>query len=80
MNKLRTFVKDLEKETHKKKNFLQFLVTSNKPILSELILSELLNSQLNEKSNNIIKLSALDHLKTSGEKKIFFNLNRKKNK
>ena len=43
MNKLRTFVKDLEKETHKKKNFLQFLVTSNKPILSELILSELIN-------------------------------------
>ena len=29
-------------------------------------------------SKNIIKLSAIDHVKTSGENKIFFNLNKSK--
>ena len=78
MNKLRTFVKDLEKETHKKKNFLQFLVTSNKPILSELILSELINRSLEEKNVNQIRFNILDLIKTNSENKIYFGLNKKK--
>lgn len=78
MLSLKKLSSNINDQIKKHKKFLQFIITNNKPVLTELILSELLNSQLNEKSNNIIKLSALDHLKTSGEKKIFFNLNRKK--
>jgi len=72
------FATNIIKQTKDNKKFLQFFVTNNKPILTEIILSELVNSQLNEKYKNIIKLSPLDHIKTSGENKIFFNLNKKK--
>jgi hypothetical protein len=78
MNKLRTFVNDIEKETHNKKNFLQFLVTSNKAILSELILSELINKSLEEKDKNQIRFNILDLIKTNSENKIYFGLNKKK--
>ena len=78
MNKLRTFVEDFEKETHNKKNFLQFLVTSNKAILSELILSELINKSLEEKDKNQIRFNILDLIKTNSENKIYFGLNKKK--
>ena len=78
MNKLRTFVDDIEKETHNKKNFLQFLVTSNKAILSELILSELINKSLEEKKRNQIKFNILDIIKKNSENKIYFGLNKKK--
>jgi len=78
MNKLRTFVEDFEKETHNKKNFLQFLVTSNKAILTELILSELINKSLEEKNKNQIRFDILDLIKTNSENKIYFGLNKKK--
>lgn len=78
MSHLTEFAENITKKTKENKKFLQFLVTNNKPILTEIILSELLNSQLNQKYKNIIKLSPLDHIKTSGENKIFFNLNKKK--
>ena len=78
MSNLRIFVENVNDNSRENKKFLQFIITNNKPILSELILSEFLNNQLKEKSKNIIKLSAIDHVKTSGENKIFFNLNKSK--
>ena len=61
-----------------KKNFLQFLVTSNKAILTELILSELINKSLEEKNKNQIRFDILDLIKTNSENKIYFGLNKKK--
>ena len=78
MSDLRAFVENVTNKIKENKKFLQFIITNNKPLLSELILSEFLNNQFKVKSKNIIKLSAIDHAKTSGENKIFFNLNKPK--
>ena len=78
MNNLRTFIENINKETQIKKNFLQFIVTGNKPVLSELILSELIKELLKEKDGNLIRLDVLDHVQTNSENKIFFGLNKKK--
>ena len=78
MNSLRIFAENITDKVRENKKFLQFIITNNKPVLTELILSELLNNELEKKSKNIIKLSAIDHVKTSGENKIFFNLNKSK--
>lgn len=78
MENLRSFVKNISKETQSKKNFLQFIVTGNKPVLSELILSELIKELLREKDRNLIRLGVLDHVQTNSENKIFFGLNKKK--
>jgi len=72
------FAENIIKRSKENTKFLQFIITNNKPVLTELILSELLNCQLKEKSKNLIRLSALDHIKTSGENKIYFNKNKKK--
>ena len=79
MENLRSFVQNISKETQLKKNFLQFIVTGNKPVLSELILSELIKELLREKDRNLIRLDVLDHVQTNSENKIFFGLNKKKN-
>jgi hypothetical protein len=73
---LKEFAENVINKSQTEQKFLQFIITNNKPVLTELILSELLNCQLNQKYKNMIKLSALDHIKTSGENKIFFNLNK----
>jgi hypothetical protein len=78
MENLRSFVQNISKETQLKKNFLQFIVTGNKPVLSELILSELIKELLREKDRNLIRLDVLDHVQTNSENKIFFGLNKKK--
>jgi len=78
MSSFSVFAENVIDKSRENKKFLQFIITNNKPLLSELILSEFLNNQLKEKSKNIIKLSAIDHVKTSGENKIFFNLNKSK--
>ena len=78
MENLRSFVKNISKETQSKKNFLQFIVTGNKPVLSELILSEFIKELLREKDRNLIRLDVLDHVQTNSENKIFFGLNKKK--
>ena len=78
MSSLSVFAENVIDKSRENKKFLQFIITNNKPLLSELILSEFFNNQLKEKSKNIIKLSAIDHVKTSGENKIFFNLNKSK--
>ena len=72
---LRTFVENFSSKLDKNNNFLQFIITNNKPVLTEIILAEILNCDLEKKSKNIIKLSAFDHIKTFSENKIFFNLN-----
>ena len=76
---IKKFAENIIKRSKENTKFLQFIITNNKPVLTELILSELLNCQLKEKSKNLIRLSALDHIKTSGENKIYFNKNKKKN-
>ena len=78
MSDLRAFVENVTNKIKENKKFLQFIITNNKPLLSELILSEFLNNQFKDKSKKIIKLSAIDHAKTSGENKIFLNLNKSK--
>lgn len=78
MSSLSVFAENVIDKSRENKKFLQFIITNNKPLLSELILSEFFNNQLKEKSKNIIKLSAIDHVETSGENKIFFNLNKSK--
>ena len=70
MENLRSFVQNISKETQLKKNFLQFIVTGNKPVLSELILSELIKELLREKDRNLIRLGVLDHVQTNSENKI----------
>lgn len=78
MHNLRSFVENINREVQTKKNFLQFIVTGNKPVLSELILSELIKELLREKDRNLIRLGVLDHVQTNSENKIFFGLNKKK--
>ena len=78
MHNLRSFVENINREVQTKKNFLQFIVTGNKPVLSELILSELIKELLREKDRNLIRLDVLDHVQTNSENKIFFGLNKKK--
>ena len=78
MHNLRSFVENINREIQTKKNFLQFIVTGNKPVLSELILSELIKELLREKDRNLIRLGVLDHVQTNSENKIFFGLNKKK--
>ena len=75
---LRTFVENFSSKLDQNNNFLQFIITNNKPVLTEIILAEILNCDLEKKSKNIIKLSAFDHIKTFSENKIFFNLNKSK--
>ena len=75
MSYLRTFVENLSFKLEENANLLQFIITNNKPVLTEIILAEILKSDLEKKSKNIIKLSAFDHIKTFSENKIFFNLN-----
>ena len=58
MSNLRVFVENVTNKIKENKKFLQFIITNNKPLLSELILSEFLNNQFKVKSKNIIKLSA----------------------
>lgn len=76
VNYLRTFAENFSLKLEKNENFLQFIITNNKPILTEIILAEILNCDLEKKSKNIIKLSAFNHIKTFSENKIFFNLNK----
>ena len=78
MENLRSFAINISKETQSKKNFLQFIITGNKPVLSELILSEIIKELLKEKDENLIRLDVLDHVQTNSENKIFFGLNKKK--
>jgi len=40
MSNLRVFVENVNDNSRENKKFLQFIITNNKPILSELILSE----------------------------------------
>lgn len=76
VNYLRTFAENFSLKLEKNENFLQFIITNNKPVLTEIILAEILNCDLEKKSKNIIKLSAFNHIKTFSENKIFFNLNK----
>ena len=49
MSDLRAFVENVTNKIKENKKFLQFIITNNKPLLSELILSEFLNNQFKVK-------------------------------
>ena len=78
MNYLQKFTNNLLLKSSENQSFLQFIITNNKPVLTEIILAEILKSDLEKKSKNIIKLNTFDHIKTFSENKIFFNLNKSK--
>ena len=46
---LRTFVENFSSKLDKNNNFLQFIITNNKPVLTEIILAEILNCDLEKK-------------------------------
>ena len=59
MKNVSTFVDNFYREIKKDKKFLAFIVTGNKPILSEVLLSQLINKQLNEKISEVSKIDIL---------------------
>lgn len=77
MYNLKQFAENITNKNREKK-FLQFLITNNKPVLTELLLSELLNCEINKKYKNIKKDKLSEYLKSTEENKIFFKLNKKK--
>jgi hypothetical protein len=62
----------------KKKNFLIFLITGNKPLVSEIILSETIKKQIAAKNGNKIRSNIRDILNDKDEELIFFKFNKKK--
>ena len=78
MKNVSTFVDYFYREIKKEKNFLAFIVTGNKPILSEVLLSQLINKQLNEKINQVSKIDILEQIQDSKQKKLFFKINKKR--
>ena len=59
MRDLSFFINNFYKESKKNKKFLVFVVTGNKPILSEVMLSHLINKQLEDRFNQNLKISIL---------------------
>ena len=53
------FANNFYNELKNKKKFLAFVITGNKPILSEVLLAHLINKQLEDKFNQNIKTNIL---------------------
>jgi len=62
MLNLSKFIEVFNLEIKKKKNFLIFLITGNKPLVSEIILSETIIKQITAKTDNKIRSNILDIL------------------
>ena len=76
---LSKFIEFFNLEIEKKKNFLIFLITGNKPLVSEIILSETIIKQIAAKNGNKIRSNILDILNDKkDEELIFFKFNKKK--
>ena len=72
------FVNNFYNETKKNKKFLAFVVTGNKSILSEVLLSHLINTQLVDKFNQSFKISILEEIQKNNKNNLYFKLNKKK--
>ena len=55
---LSKFIELFNLEIEKKKNFLIFLITGNKPLVSEIILSETIKKQIAAKNGNKMQQKA----------------------
>jgi len=75
---LSKFIEYFNLEIEKKNNFLIFLITGNKPLVSEIILSETIIKQISIKNNNKIRSNILDILNNKDDELIFFKFNKKK--
>jgi hypothetical protein len=75
---LSKFIELFNLEIEKKKNFLIFLITGNKPLVSEIILSETIKKQIAAKNGNKIRSNIRDILNDKDEELIFFKFNKKK--
>lgn len=78
MLNLSKFIELFNIEIEKKKNFLIFLITGNKQLVSEIILSETIIKQIRVKTDNKIRSTILDILNNKDDELIFFKFNKKK--
>jgi hypothetical protein len=78
MLNLSKFIELFNLEIEKKKNFLIFLITGNKPLVSEIILSETIIKQITAKNDNKIRSNILDILSNKDDELIFFKFNKNK--
>ena len=72
------FANNFYKELKNKKKFLAFVITGNKPILSEVLLAHLINKQLEDKFNQNIKTNILEEIQKNDKKNLYFKLNKNK--
>ena len=78
MLNLSKFIEVFNLEIEKKKNFLIFLITGNKPLVSEIILSETIIKQITAKTDNKVRSNILDILNNKDDELLFFKFNKKK--
>ena len=69
---LSKFIELFNLEIQKENNFLIFLITGNKPLISEIILSETIIKQITIKTNNKIRSNILDIFSKKDDELIFF--------
>ena len=75
---LSKFIELFNLEVKKKNNFLIFLITGNKPLVSEIILSETIIKQIKDRNENKIRSNIQDILNKKDDELIFFKFNKKK--
>jgi hypothetical protein len=75
---LSKFIELFNLEVKKKNNFLIFLITGNKPLVSEIILSETIIKQIEDRNENKIRSNIQDILNKKDDELIFFKFNKKK--
>lgn len=75
---LSKFIEFFNLEIEKKNNFLIFLITGNKPLVSEIILSETVKNQIFKQSNEYKRPKIFDVLIKYKEELIFFKINKRK--
>ena len=78
MLNLSKFIELFNIEIEKKNNFLIFLITKNKQLVYEIILSETIIKQIGAKADNKIRSNILDILNKKDDELIFFKFNKKK--
>jgi len=75
---LSKFIELFNLEVKKKNNFLIFLITGNKPLVSEIILSETIIKQIEDRNENKIRSNIQDILNKKDDELIFFKFKKKK--
>jgi len=78
MMDLSKFIELFNLEIEKKKSFIIFLITGNKPLASEIILSETVKNQILKLNNEYKRSKIFDVLGKNEEGVIFFKINKRK--